>query len=319
LDFIDECVRKENIRFNTLADIFAGTGVVAECYLKKGKQVIANDLLYSNFVIYKALLTNDKFDGDKIKKYINKFNTAEIKKDNYFSDNFSGTYYHEVDARRIGYVREEIEQEKNRGELIEREYYILIASLLYAMDKIANTVGHYESFLKKCPIQRGLQLQEFEIEHYKHSAQIYNEDANKLVRQLSVDMVYIDPPYNARQYANFYHLLENVARWKKPPVFNKARKMERSEIMSEYSRRGAKEVFSDLIKNVNAKTIVVSYNNTYDAHQSSINMITFEDMVEILERKGKTTIYEKDYKYFETGKTGIKKNTERVFICRAEA
>ena len=187
------------------------------------------------------------------------------------------------------------------------------------MDKISNTVGHYESFLNKEPEYKNLKISYMNIKKYNAKSYIYNEDANNLVKKIKVDVMYIDPPYNARQYANFYHLLENVAEWKKPKVYNKAKKMERKNIMSEYCKANAKAVFEDLIKNIDAKYIIVSYNNTYKAKStSSVNSITYEDMVKILEKKGKLKIYETDYKFFNSGKTNLDKHKERLFICKVK-
>ena len=319
LKFIDDTIKKEKIEFNTFGDMFSGTGVVAEYFLNKGKDTYINDLLFSNYVIYKALLSNDKFEEEKIKKIIDAYNEINSEKleENYFSDNFSGNYYHYKDAKKIGYVREDIENKYKNKEVSEREYYILIAALLYSMDKISNTVGHYESFLNKKPEYKNFKISYMNIKNYHAKSYIYNEDANNLVRKIKVDVMYIDPPYNARQYANFYHLLENVALWQKPKVYNKAKKMERKNIMSEYCKANAKAVFEDLIKNINAKYIIVSYNNTYKAQStSSINSITYEDMVEILEKRGSLKIYETDYKYFNSGKTNLDKHKERLFICK---
>lgn len=89
--------------------------------------------------------------------------------------------------------------------------------------------------------------------------------------------------------------------------------------MSEYCRSNAKAVFKDLIDNINAKYIIVSYNNTYQAKStSSINSITYEDMVDILNKKGKVNIYETDYKFFNSGKTNLDKHKERLFVCRTK-
>lgn len=319
LKFIDDTIKKEKIRFCTFGDVFSGTGVVAEYFLNKGKEIYVNDLLFSNFVIYKALLSNEKYEEEKIIKIIDDYNRIDVEKiqDNYFSDNFSGNYYHYKDAKKIGYVREDIENRYLNKEINEREYYILISCLLYSMDKISNTVGHYESFLNKEPEYKNLQISNLNIKLYNSNSHIYNEDANCLVRKIKVDVMYIDPPYNARQYANFYHLLENVAQWKKTKVYNKAKKMERKNIMSEYCKANAKAVFSDLIENINAKYIIVSYNNTYEAKStSSVNSITYQDMMQILEKKGKVSIYETDYKFFNSGKTNLDKHKERLFVCK---
>lgn len=321
LKFIDDTIKKEKIRFCTFGDVFSGTGVVAEYFLNKGKEIYVNDLLFSNFVIYKALLSNEKYEEEKIIKIIDDYNRIDVEKiqDNYFSDNFSGNYYHYKDAKKIGYVREDIENRYLNKEINDREYYILISCLLYSMDRISNTVGHYESFLNKEPEYKNLQISNLNIKLYNSNSYIYNEDANSLVRKIKVDVMYIDPPYNARQYANFYHLLENVAQWKKPKVYNKAKKMERKNIMSEYCKANAKTVFTDLIENINAKYIIVSYNNTYEAKStSSVNSITYNDMMQILEKKGKVSVYETDYKFFNSGKTNLDKHKERLFVCKVE-
>lgn len=321
LEFIEESMNKENIEFKTFGDVFSGTGVVAEYFFNKGKDIYVNDILFSNYVIYKALLNNAEYEENKIELIINEYNeiVSENLEDNYFSENFSGNYYHYYDAKKIGYIREDIEKKYNNNEINEREYYILIACLLYSMDKISNTVGHYESFLNREPEFKNLKINFMNLKKYNGKSYIYNEDANQLVRKIDIDVMYIDPPYNARQYANFYHLLENVAHWKKPPVYNKAKKMERKNIMSDYCKANAKAVFKDLIENINAKYIIVSYNNTYEAKStSSINSITYEDMIEILEARGNVNIYETDYKFFNSGKTNLDKHKERVFICKVK-
>ena len=93
--------------------------------------------------------------------------------------------------------------------------------------------------------------------------------------------------------------------------------MERKNIMSEYCKANAKAVFEDLINNISAKYIIVSYNNTYEAKStSSVNSISYEDMIKILEDKGKVKMYETDYKFFNSGKTKLDKHKERLFICQ---
>ena len=64
-------------------------------------------------------------------------------------------------------------------------------------------------------------------------------DSNILANEIKGDVVYIDPPYNSRQYSDAYHLLENLALWNKPEVFGKAKKMDRSHIKSKYCSKDA--------------------------------------------------------------------------------
>ena len=75
------------------------------------------------------------------------------------------------------------------------------------------------------------------------------------------DVVFMEPPYDSRQYSDAYHLLENVARWDKPPVKGVARKMDRSELKSDSCTSKAEAAFADLIDKIDARYIVLTYNN----------------------------------------------------------
>ena len=318
LDFIDSVIKAENLTFSSVADLFAGTGVVSEHFMSKGKKVIINDNLYSNFVFYNAWLSNGEFNEAKITNLINYFNNStDFISDNYFSDNFSNTYYSYKDAKKIGSIREYIE--KIKTDLTPREYYILLASLLYTADKIANTVGHFEAFLGKSPVTRGVELQSLNIKHYKVDPDIYQQDANILASTIKADLIYLDPPYNARQYVNFYHLLENLAEWKKPIVLGKTLKMPRKEKMSQYSTAKAKSALESLVKALKTKYILLSYNNTYEANSgASINKITEQDIISMLQEIGTVKKFDMDYRFFNSGKTDFKDHKEIIYLCKLD-
>ena len=318
LSNIEKAIKKyyKNYDF-VLADIFAGTGVVGNYFANKGSKVIVNDMLYSNYVAYRTWLSDDKYDIKKIESMINEYNSLNAIniEDNYFSEKFGNKYFHVNDAKIIGYIREDIESKKKK--LTEREFYILLTSLMYETDKIANTCGHFESFLNKEPKERGVQLRIPDINKLKQENEIYCKDANQLVREIEADIFYIDPPYNARQYVNFYHVLENLALWQKPEELEgNSMKFKRDHLKSDYSKSKAPEVFKDLIDNIKGKLIIVSYNNTYDAKSgASNNKISEKQIEDILKRKGKLTKIEIDYKFFNAGKTDLKNHKEYLFVC----
>ena len=319
LNFIYDTVK--NLGFdksNVFFDVFAGTGVVASFFAEKGYKTILNDNLYSNYVAYEAFLGNEKLDQNKMYEYIMKYNNINsiILPDNYFSNIYAHKYFSVNDAKKIGYIRDDIEL--NKENLTKREYCYLITSLMYAADKIANTVGHFESFLNKEPSDKGIKLETLDINTNIISADIYNEDSNKLVKKIKSDIAYIDPPYNARQYVNFYHVLENLARWNKPTQFEgNSMKFKRNELKSGYCRRNsAKLLFEDLINSLKTKLIVVSYNNTYDAKStSSNNTLLPEEILSILKKKGKVLIKDKKYRTFNAGKTNLDNHKEILYIC----
>ena len=262
-------------------------------------------------------MADSEIDKNKIKrilKELNNINPEEIE-ENYFSEVFGGKYFHINDAKVIGEIREKIENMKS--EITEREYFALLTSLLYETDKIANTCGHFESFLNKEPIEKKVNLRMPEIKETKNKNEIYCENANQLVKKIKADVVYIDPPYNARQYVNFYHVLENLALWQKPrELEGNSMKFKRNHLKSDYSKSKAPEVFKDLIENIDAKLIVVSYNNTYNARSgASNNKISENQIMDILSAKGKLTKKEIKYKAFNAGKTNFNNHKEYLYIC----
>ena len=140
-----------------------------------------------------------------------------------------------------------------------------------------------------------------------HNNKIYRMDSNELVKLESADIVYIDPPYNSRQYADAYHLLENIAKWEKPEVVGVAKKMvDRADIKSKYCTVAAPVAFKELIKNINSKYILVSYNNMGEKGAGrSQAKISDTEIEEILKTKGEVKIFEQDHQYFTTGKSEI--------------
>lgn len=199
---------------DTFCDIFAGTGIVSYARLNKQKEIIMNDFLYSNEIIYKAFFLQKPFDEKSISDYSKMFSKIVPKASdlNYVSDNFGNKFFSLNDAVKIGVIREIIEQ---ANELNEKERAILLASLLYSIDRIANTVGHYDAYIKNINLEDRFS---FDLIHpYKTDSEIkiFRANANELAKTLDCDIVYLDPPYNSRQYSRFYHLLENITKWDK--------------------------------------------------------------------------------------------------------
>lgn len=301
--------------FESFADLFAGTGSVASIY--QDKHLIVNDILYSNYVCHQTWFGAEKYSRTKIAGFIKRYNTISISSDNYMSKNYSDTYFSKKNCRKIGYIREDIEKNYKNESLNNREKCILITSLLYAMDKIANTCGHYDAYRKNGELDKNLELQMPKIEKANIQNEIYNEDINNLVKVISADIVYLDPPYNSRQYCDAYHLLENVARWEKPKVIGVAKKMDRTALKSDYCTISATKAFEDLIKNIKAKYIVLSYNNMANKGNDRSNAkLSDEDILRILSAKGKVQQFSQDYKAFSTGKSNIEENAERLFVCQ---
>lgn len=314
-NFIRKIVDENCKNINIVVDIFSGTGAVSNTF--KDKILITNDILYSNYISNYAWFGSEKYSIKRIIELIYYYNQVKTKENNYMRENFANTFFSADDCSKIGYIREDIEVKYKNKEINFKEYAILITSLLYAMDKIANTVGHYDAYRKNVNFEKNLVLNVLlpeETINYNNAC--YNLDSNELIKRIKGDLLYLDPPYNSRQYCDAYHLLENVARWEKPEVYGIARKMDRTFLKSDYCMVKATKVFEELIENADTKYILLSYNNMSNKGNDRSNAkISDEDIIRILSKKGKVSIFESDYKSFSTGKSNIKDNKERVFLC----
>lgn len=321
LDFIEDMINKHCPGTNSIMDIFAGTGVVAYHFMDKMK-VVTNDTLYSNYLAHVAFMSNDEYDSSKVDHLIEMYNSVSVDEisDNYMSETFGDTFFCYEDCKRIGFIREDIENRYRKEKLSFREMAILVTSLLYSMDKVANTCGHYDAYRKGVEYDRRFEMLPLDLSKKPlFDNEFFNDDSNKLAitgELPYVDCVYCDPPYNSRNYCDLYHVLENVAQWKKPDVVGEARKMDRSNLKSRYCTRTASAAFEELVQALNCKYIVLSYNNTGDkANDRSNARMRDEDIMRILSQKGKVRVYSRKYKAFTTGKSKNSTNEERLFIC----
>ncbi len=304
----------------SFVDIFAGTGSVASAF--SDKHLITNDILYSNYICHVAWFSGEAYDEAKVARLLQGYNALSEPGDNYMSEHFADTYFSAEDCRRIGYIREDIEQRYAAGEVNGRERALLIASLLYAMDKIANTVGHYDAYRKHTAFEKHLELRLPVPPTCTYTDnQCFNLDANVLAPQLGqVDVFFMDPPYNSRQYSDAYHVLENVARWEKPSVVGVARKMDRSALKSDYCTQKAEEAFAELVANVKARYLVLTYNNMAEqGNERSNAKLSDEAILRTLRAKGEVMVFHCSHKAFSAGKSSREDNVERIFLCKCRS
>ena len=202
----------------TFLDIFAGTNSVAE-YFKPRYEVITNDLLafsYANAVARIQLNQQPTFAKlaeigikDPIdflqrgaEDYLGANNVG------YYESNYSPTggamYLSVENAKRVDFIRDKISEWEKNKRVSEEENFYLIDALLSGIPSVSNTTGTYGAYLKKWDKRalKPLVLRPSRPIDNQRQNKCYNIDANILVRELSTDIAYIDPPYNSRQYAS---------------------------------------------------------------------------------------------------------------------
>lgn len=279
LHFIDSVIEKYDIKGEVFADLFAGTGSVSD-YFKGRYRIIANDYMAFSSILCKARLLNKeqpKFDRFVTKYHTDPFTWLNEKvyepDENYFIyKNYTPRseekrmYFTEENAVKIDGMRQDMEALYAEGSLKEGEYVFLLASLIESVMKVSNTSGTYQAYFKFWE-QRSLKpflLEPLEMnctEQVDGKNQIFNENTNALVREISGDIAYIDPPYTTTQYTNSYHLLETIARYDSPEIFGKTGRRAKRELSGYSNRQKALEEFEDLFRQLDFTHVLVSYSN----------------------------------------------------------
>jgi adenine-specific DNA-methyltransferase len=298
-------------------EVFAGTSIISSMFAAQMKYLVINDTLLANSVIYEAFYSKGKKSKKKLNDYKEQFNHISRKKISrgWFTKNYGGKYFGIKDCSVIETIRNLLVNEKPK--ITKKEYNILLASLIYSMDRIANTVGHFDAYIQKTPVDNQFSfelIQPLDLQNTK--VEIYCRDANNLAKKIKTDIAYIDPPYNSRQYCQFYHIYETFVKWDNPEIFGIALKR-KGETLSDYCKTRAPVVFGNLIEKLQCNYLVISYNNTYHSKSaSSRNKIQLNEITNILSKYGKVKTISKSYKAFNTGKTDLPNHKELLFILK---
>ena len=220
-DFIKQSVHSvagENLSDKIFCDLFAGTGIVGRNFKTEVKQVISNDIEYYSFVLNKNYIENHMpFEYQYLINELNNLNGIKGFVFEEYSENGKAQrqYFSESNGKKIDALRQKIESWEKEKYITENQYYFLLASLLESADKVANTASVYGAFLKqiKKSAQKEMTFEPavFEINDQVH--RVFNKNSNELVKDISGDILYLDPPYNARQYGANYHLLNTIAKY----------------------------------------------------------------------------------------------------------
>ena len=279
LDYI-EYVIDENTTGNeqVFCDLFAGTVSVAR-HFKHRYKVISNDFLHFSYVMQKATIENNSrptFDRLKSAGIQEPFRFLEeapcdcVSNDFFITNHYAPTdtcsrmYVSVKNAMRIDFIRLTIEKWKRDNLLTEEEYYYLLAGLIEGVPYISNITGTYGAYLKKWDKRayKNFEMVRLEVEDNNRDNKCYNMDANRLISKISGDILYLDPPYNSRQYAPNYHLLETISKYDAPKIKGITGIRDYREQKSAFCiKKDALNAFEDIIEKADFENIVMSYNN----------------------------------------------------------
>ena len=332
LDNINQVIDKNTRNVGSVLDIFSGSGVVASSFKAKGYSVMTNDTLYFSYVLCIGTVCLNKvpeFTELGIEDPISYLNNLTIQDTGFTPDdcfvykNYSPNegctrmYFQNFNAIKIDLIRLTIEQWKTEERINDDEYFFLLASLIGAVPFVSNIAGVYGAYLKHWDARtyNNLTLNPPEIRDSSKAHYAYHSDAGRLAQTVKADLVYLDPPYNERQYLPNYHVLETIAKYDYPVLRGVTGMRDYTEQKSVFCQKtNAGPAMRKLLADLDTSYILLSYNNE--------GLLSTEELSEIVGGSGiKSTfrLFEYDYRRYKNkipnNRKGLK---EQLYFVRKQ-
>ena len=279
-------------------DAFCGTGAVAEAAARRGWSVHVNDHLHSATLIATARLTSadgapfQAFGGyEQAVAALNaspgregfiwrEYSPASLK-----SAGVARLYFTEANAQRIDGIRAVIRDWTAEGRLTFCEEGLLLADLMSAANRVANTAGTYGCFLSRWQRQShaALVIEKRDLPDRLPPLTMSVGDVRD-VECRREDTVYLDPPYTKRQYAAYYHILETIALGDEPEVEGVCGIRPWRHIASDFCyRTRAVRALAELVASIPSRRVLLSY--------STEGHVPLDRLVEALQGTGRVSLH----------------------------
>ena len=306
-----------HFKYESVLDLFSGSGVVGYAFKSLGKRVVCNDYMAMSATFAKAMIENNT-----VKLSVEEAEQLLIDKglgNTFVEDKFKGLYFSDEDNQLIDILRGNIWAMDDKY-----KQAVAMTALIRACTKkrprgIFTYVGSGEKHNDgRRDLKISMKQQFLEGVEAVNSAVFDNNQKNESVwgdamdvDVDSPDLVYIDPPYYStksdNEYVRRYHFIEGLARdWKGVEIqeHTKTKKF-RSYPTPFSSRTGASTAFDTLFKKYKDSIIIVSY--------SSNSLPTREEMVAILNKyKDNVEVVPIDYTYFFGNQSSAKTHNNVV-------
>lgn len=341
VDRIYQVMQSRNIKGDSLFDVFAGTASVSKYFKKLNYQIFSSDILYFSYVLQHAYIVNNqettfnrllkKIGVSKslllpspllsVVEYLNQIEPVEgfIYK-NYAPSGSSELeqprmYFSDENGKLIDAIRQQIENWKTEDLITENEYFVLLACLIETVPFYSNITGVYGAFQKKWDVRatKKLTLRPIELIVNQKENHSFNENSLSLTGKIKADILYLDPPYNQRQYAPNYHLLETIAKYDNPKIRGVTGLRSYEDQKSNFcnAKSGIIEL-SQMAKDLKGKTLILSYNTE--------GIMPKKEIISTLEQYGEVELVEFEYLRFKSNSNGDTKDkkfiNEQLYILQ---
>jgi adenine-specific DNA-methyltransferase len=308
VDLLYQIIR-ERVPSGTFCDPFGGVGIVGSYFKSKGYIVYTGDILKFSHYFQIARVQINRFpsfrnvcrehnlnSSHQIANFLNGLKPS----DGWFVEEYAKKrgFFTLENAMRIEGCRRIINDWVNNKIVSRIEMAILVASLINSMDKVANTAGTYYSYLKQWYRKS---LKDFSFEFIQNTdgspnCRSFFCDAKRLVSKKSYDILYLDPPYNERSYADYYHLPETLANFDTPQTHGVSGiPVKRHSPKSAFNKK-------ELAYNELKRILELAHFNLLIFHYADDGIIPSEDIEEILPDYGRVEKIYIDSKGYTTEK-----------------
>ncbi len=312
----------------TALDLFTGTTRVAGAMKQAGMYVTAVDTASYSEVFSKTFIELDSEEADlsELEEAVSHLNSLPGSA-GYFTEVFCerARFFQVANGQRIDAIRDAIESEYRTSWM----YFPLLSSLLIAADKVDSTTGVQMAYLKSWSRRSFMDLELKVPDLMAGRGASIRSDASEAVASIGpVDLAYLDPPYNQHRYFGNYHIWETLVRWDTPEYYGVANKRLDARDPANKSAFNSKltlpSALEKLISNLDAKTLVLSYNNeSWLSRRELTDMCSRFDQVQILDFDSKRYVGAKIGGYNQAGqlvgKPGASRNLEHIVVAGSES
>ena len=323
-------------------DGFTGTTRVAQALAQLGYDITASDISAWSEVFANCYLKSSKPDGfyQKIIDHLNELKGYDGWYTKYYGAELSEDKkrpFQAKNTRKLDAIRDEIE--KLNLEWVDK--CVILSSLIYALDSVDSTLGHYVAYLSKWSPRSNNDLFLKLPKRFKSEGvhNVIQGDIFETINNDEYDLAYFDPPYGSNnekmppsrvRYASYYHIWTTIIKHDKPPVFGKVNRREDSRdlvagsVFEEFrkDKNGsflAMQALHKLVRGAKARYILLSYSSGGRATKQELNDIIDESgkLIEAVEIDYKKNVMA-DMRWTHEWINGDEKHHEYLFLMKKE-
>lgn len=300
-------------------DVFSGSARVGHALKAAGFYVLANDHNAYARVLAGCYVGADRERVERAARLV----LAELNRlpgrPGYVTAKYceEARFFQPKNGARIDVIRDAIEEMSLEPDLRA----VVLTSLLEAADRVDSTCGLQMAYLKGWSPRSHNELELRLPDCLPGPGEAHQLDALEAAASFEIDVAYLDPPYNQHSYLRNYHIWETLVLWDAPSVYGVARKRTdcRERLSAFNSRRAAARALEALVDRIQARFLVVSFNDE--------GYLDREQIAAILRRRGPVAALEFDYRRYvgarigiynpagvRVGRVGRLRNRERLFL-----